>query len=94
VRSDVIPYGIAAGVFARLRGINLVGMRRRKLSPESIRAVRSVYRILFLGKGKRSEQVEKAAAEFGEDPAAAEVIAFVRERRDRPLCLPNAQEVD
>ena len=94
LRADVIPFGIAAGVFARLRGVNIVGMRRRKFSVESIRAVRSTYRMLFMGKGNIAERVEAAAAEFGQDPAVAEIIAFMRGRRDRPLCLPNAQQAD
>ncbi len=94
LRADVIPFGVAAGVFARLRGVNLVGMRRRQFSTESIRAVRSTYRALFLGKGKLADRVEAATAEFGGDPAAAEILAFVRDRRERPLCLPNAQQAD
>ncbi len=91
LRSDVIPFGVAAGVFARLRGINLVGMRRRKFAAESIRAVRSTYRILFLGKGKLSDRIEEASARYGSDPAAAQIVAFVRDRRDRALCLPGSQ---
>ena len=44
LRGDVIPFGIAAGSFARLSGINVVGMRRRKFPRESIRAVRSAWK--------------------------------------------------
>ena len=32
LRGDVIPFGIAAGAFARLSGVNVVGMKRRKFS--------------------------------------------------------------
>ncbi len=50
VREDVIPFGLAAGSFARLSGINVVGMKRRKFSSEAIRSARFAYRLIFFGK--------------------------------------------
>jgi UDP-N-acetylglucosamine acyltransferase len=92
VPSDVIPFGMAYGVPARLRGINLVGMRRRKFTADNVRAVRTAYRVLFLSKNSPADQVAAAQAETGGDPAADQVIAFVRERRRRPICRPGAQQ--
>ncbi len=92
VPSDVIPFGMAFGVPARLRGFNLVGMRRRKFTADNIRAVRTAYRILFLSKNSPADQVEAAQAEVGGDPAADQIIAFVRERRRRPICRPGGSQ--
>ena len=89
LRSDVIPFGMAAGVFARLRGVNVVGMKRRKLAAASIRAVRSAYRLLFLGKGEMAQRLDTTEAELGHDAAVAQIISFIRGGRDRPLCLPG-----
>jgi UDP-N-acetylglucosamine acyltransferase len=89
VRGDVIPFAIAAGVYARLNGINVVGMRRRKFTAETIRAVREAYRLLFLGEGVLAHRVEAVAAKYGADPAVAQIVAFVRAARDRPLCYPS-----
>jgi UDP-N-acetylglucosamine acyltransferase len=89
LRSDVIPFGMAAGVFARLRGVNLVGMKRRNLAATSIRAVRTAYRLLFLGKGEMARRLDTAETELGHDAAVAQIIAFIRGGRDRPLCLPG-----
>lgn len=89
LRSDVIPFGIAAGVFARLRGVNTLGMRRRNFDNSTIRAVRSAYRQLFLGKGTMAERIAAAEAQWGDVPAVAQIIAFIRSGRDRPLCLPG-----
>lgn len=47
VTRDVLPYMIADGVPARLRGLNLVGLRRGGLSAEDIRALRRAYHALF-----------------------------------------------
>jgi UDP-N-acetylglucosamine acyltransferase len=89
LRGDVIPFGLAAGSFGRLSGVNVVGMKRRKFPPESIRAVRSAYRALFFGEGILARRIETTEAQLGHDPAVARIIAFVRERRDRPLCSPG-----
>src|SRR5579883_703096 len=89
LRGDVIPFGLAAGSFARLSGVNVVGMKRRKFSPESIRAVRSAYRSLFFGEGSLARRLDATQAKFGHDPDVAEIVAFVRDKRDRPLCAPG-----
>ena len=89
LRGDVIPFGLAAGAFGRLSGVNVVGMKRRKFPSESIRAVRSAYRSLFFGDGVLAHRIETTEAKFGHDPAVARIIAFVREKRERPLCFPG-----
>ncbi|MEA2935083.1 MAG: UDP-N-acetylglucosamine acyltransferase [Variibacter sp.] len=89
LRGDVIPFAMAAGAFARLAGVNVVGMRRRKFSAPTIRAVRSAYRLLFLKEGELASRVDSVEAEYGSDPAVSEIIAFVRADRKRPLCYPG-----
>ena len=86
VREDVIPFGLVAGSFARLSEINIVGMRRGKFPADSIRAVRSTYRILFLEGGAMAQRLDDAEAKYGADEVAAQVIAFVRNRGRRPIC--------
>jgi UDP-N-acetylglucosamine acyltransferase len=90
IRSDVIPFGLAAGSFARLSGINVVGMRRRKFSAESIRAVRNAYRILAFSKDAMAERVNAIEAQLGGDEAVAQIVAFLRKSRHRPLCQPGS----
>ena len=92
LRSDLIPLGIASGNVARLVGINQVGMKRRGYSPESIHAVKSLYRKLFLGAGVFRDRVEAAVAEFGNDPLAGPIVEFVRTAAHRPLCQPGMRE--
>jgi UDP-N-acetylglucosamine acyltransferase len=86
VRSDVIPFGLAAGPSARLSGVNVVGMRRRKFSADAIRAVRSAYRMLFLGKDAMERRLEKVEAQFAGVEPVERMIAFIREAGKRPLC--------
>ncbi len=89
LRGDIIPFGMAAGAFARLAGVNIVGMRRRKFSAEAIRAVRSAYRMLFLAEGTLAQRVDAVESALGSEPAVAEIVTFVRAERRRPLCQPG-----
>ena len=86
-RSDVIPFALAQEV--KLRGINVVGMRRRKFSNETIRVVRTAYRKLFHGGGVFAERVDAVEKEFAGSPAVAEMVGFIRAERRHRLCFPD-----
>jgi UDP-N-acetylglucosamine acyltransferase len=90
LRGDVIPFAVAVGGSARLTGINVVGMRRRKYSVEDVRAVRRAYRMLFSGEGDLDGRVAALEGEFAGVPAVADIVAFVRTPRKRPLCHPGS----
>jgi UDP-N-acetylglucosamine acyltransferase len=89
VRADVIPFGLANGAVARLIGINVVGMRRRGFSKESIAAARNAYRMLFFDNAPMAQRLANAETELGSDPAVAQMVAFIRAGSKRPLCRPG-----
>ncbi len=47
VSRDVPPYTIAQGYPARLRGVNVVGLKRRGFSGKTVSMLRSAYRAVF-----------------------------------------------
>jgi UDP-N-acetylglucosamine acyltransferase len=87
LRSDVIPYGLATGQFARLEGLNVVGMRRRKFTTPRLRLLREFYRRLFHGQGTFAERLAAIQPMAAEDPAIAEILAFIGDGVKRPLCM-------
>jgi UDP-N-acetylglucosamine acyltransferase len=86
VREDVIPFGLVAGSFARLSGINVVGMKRRKFSLETIRAVRTAYRLIFFGKDAMTRRLEDVESKYGDNESVAQIVAFIRNKGHRPIC--------
>ncbi|MDR1951954.1 MAG: acyl-ACP--UDP-N-acetylglucosamine O-acyltransferase [Elusimicrobiota bacterium] len=50
VTMDIIPYALCCGDRAVLDGLNLVGMRRKKMGQKEIDDIKKAYRILFLSK--------------------------------------------
>ena len=90
VENDVIPYGMALGNRASLAGLNLVGLKRRNFSRESIHDLRRAYRLLFAEEGTLKERVGDVAGEFAAHPQVHEILDFIRDGGDRAICTPKA----
>lgn len=88
IDSDVIPYGMAIGNRARLAGLNLVGLKRRKFDREDIHTLRAAYRMIFSSEGTLKERVDDAASLFETSPMVQKVVQFITKANDRPICLP------
>ena len=88
VRDDVIPFGLVNGQYAVLEGLNIIGMKRRKFTRERLAAVRSFYQNLFHASGVFVERLARVQPLASEDPAIAEILAFIASGKHRPLCLP------
>ena len=89
VVKDVIPYGSVWGNHAHLEGLNLVGLKRRGFTRETINDMRAAYRMLFADEGAFQERVEDVARVFSGSPEVSEIIDFIRSDATRPLCLPS-----
>jgi UDP-N-acetylglucosamine acyltransferase len=88
VTKDVIPYGSVWGNHAHLEGLNLVGLRRRGFSRETISELRAAYRLLFADEGTFQERLADAAEAHGNSPEVMEIITFIQADANRPICLP------
>ncbi|MEM9171022.1 MAG: acyl-ACP--UDP-N-acetylglucosamine O-acyltransferase [Pseudomonadota bacterium] len=89
VPTDVIPFGSAVGNHARLAGLNVVGMKRRGFSRDTIHAVRAAYRDLFFGTDPFQERLERAAVRYADVPEATAIIRFVRDGGKRAIMTPE-----
>jgi UDP-N-acetylglucosamine acyltransferase len=89
LENDLIPYGMALGNRAHLSGLNIVGLQRRGFSREDIHTLRRAYRLLFADEGTLVERMEDVEKEFKAHPIVTEILAFIRERGRRGLCMPH-----
>jgi len=85
VDQDVPPYGLAMGNRARLRGLNLTGLKRAGLTKGQIRDLKSAFDLLFEGETPLKEATEQALARWPEDPRIAHLARFVAES-ERGIC--------
>jgi UDP-N-acetylglucosamine acyltransferase len=96
VTTDVIPYGIAIGLHCRLGGLNLIGLRRRKIPRENIHALRAAFRAVFLEwDGSIHENAKRAADDtWMRFPEVAEVINFILADAKRPISPARKKGAD
>jgi UDP-N-acetylglucosamine acyltransferase len=85
VSKDVPPYCNATGDRARLRGLNLEGLKRRRVEKEKIEALRKAYRIMFRSKLKIRDAIMKVRQELSGCAEAEQLVTFV-ENSQRGVC--------
>jgi UDP-N-acetylglucosamine acyltransferase len=93
ISRDVIPFVMATGRFARLAGLNAVGLKRRGYDKPTLHALHQAYRLFFSSQGPRAERLQAVADEYGEFPAVQQLIEFIRASGNRPLALPRDPDV-
>jgi UDP-N-acetylglucosamine acyltransferase len=93
VRGDLIPYGLATGDWARLEGLNLVGLKRRNFERDDVNALRRAYRLLFADEGTLAERINDVAEEFAAVAVVQEVVDFLRSADGRAICVPRETAV-
>jgi UDP-N-acetylglucosamine acyltransferase len=75
VPQDVAPYTRVAGIPPRTFGLNTVGLTRRGFSPDTVAALKQVYRLFFR---EKLSVIDAAARVRAEVPPLLEVEHFVR----------------
>ncbi|WP_040593505.1 acyl-ACP--UDP-N-acetylglucosamine O-acyltransferase [Mesorhizobium metallidurans] len=91
---DVIPYAIAVGNRASLRGLNIIGLKRAGLPRSEIHTLRKAYRTIFDRSRTVGENIEFAKAEFVSSPTAMKIIDFIASRGKRHYAVPSLKAGD
>lgn len=89
VEHDVIPYASVMGDRARLSGLNIVGLKRRKFSRDQIHNLRTAYRLLFAEEGTMAERLLDVTAMYKDEPAVMEIVEFINVDSNRSICQPK-----
>ncbi len=77
LNQDVPPYMLVSGVPAALHGLNLIGLKRRGFSDETIRALKRAHQTIFRSGLTQAKALEQVRAEDGEVPEVRRLIEFV-----------------
>jgi UDP-N-acetylglucosamine acyltransferase len=88
VPADVIPYGMVAGDRARLIGLNLVGLKRRRVPRSEVAALRAAFAEMFEGEDTLKARVAEARAKNPDNALVAEIAEFVLGGSERRFTLP------
>lgn len=85
VSKDIPPYCNATGDRARLRGLNLEGLRRRGFTKAQVEALKKAYRIIFQSALRVKDALKRVRKEFPNLPEVAHLVAFI-EQSQRGVC--------
>lgn len=88
VDSDVIPYGSVKGDRANLIGLNIIGMKRNGIPRNEVDALRNAYKIIFSSEETMIQKVGHAVDKLGNNDRVREIISFIQNSSQRPICLP------
>lgn len=92
VTRDIIPYASALGNQAQLVGLNVVGLKRRGFTAQTIRDLRTAYKALFFGPGLFRDRAAALREKFGDNPEVAHMLDFVDGEAKRPLMTTVASD--
>ena len=87
VLSDVIPFGLSMGNRNNLMGLNLIGLRRSKVSNENIKKIQLAYEIIFKTPSFR-ENIEQLNNDLKENEFVKKILRFINTDKKRPISIP------
>ena len=85
VSKDIPPYCNATGDRAKLRGLNVEGLRRKGFTGEQIATLKKAYRIIFQSGLRTKDALKEVKREFPESPEIERLVVFI-ERSQRGIC--------
>ncbi len=88
VLSDVIPFGLSLGNRNNLAGLNLIGLRRAKISNDNIKIMQKAYNIIFKSENFRSN-IDNLSSEIKNNEFVNKIINFINADKKRSISLPE-----
>ena len=88
VLSDVIPFGLSLGNRNNLAGLNLIGLRRAKVSNENIKIIQEAYNIIFKSSNFRSN-IENLKSDIKKNQFVSKIIDFINSDKKRAIAVPE-----
>lgn len=78
---DVPPYILVAGEPLKYNGLNVVGLRRRGFSNETINMLKEVYRLIYRSGFSISQALEQIQSGFEPTEEIKEIITFIQQSK-------------
>lgn len=80
VDRDVIPFGMVTGDRGKLRGLNVIGLKRSGFDEHTVKSITRAFMFLFNGKeGSFESRLAEAKEKFKDNPMVMEQIKFIDE---------------
>ena len=87
VEKDIIPYGLYIGIRENLKGINLIGMKRKGLNNSQINNINELIKKIFDHNDTIANNIQSADIKDTNILEVKEIIEFINENPKRGLCI-------
>ncbi|MBW2476937.1 MAG: acyl-ACP--UDP-N-acetylglucosamine O-acyltransferase [Deltaproteobacteria bacterium] len=78
VAQDIPPFTVAQGDRAKTVGLNLIGLKRRGFSDDSVRGLKQAYRLIFRSGLRLDEALQSIAEDIDSSPELEHFVAFIK----------------
>lgn len=90
VQRDVIPYALLE--MGDMKGINLVGLKRRGYPLSDIADLRRAVTELFAPDGTLAERVKTVGEKYADSAPVQEIVSFMQAESKRGFCQPKQED--
>ena len=87
IEHDVLPFSLVQGERASLRGLNLVGLKRRGFSKTQVAQMREILDLIFSAEGTKEDRL-RAIESLNLEEAVRPLVTFLKKDTSRGLCGP------
>ena len=86
VKSNIIPYGLYFGIRDNLRGLNLIGLKRKKLNSKSINNIQRAFKKIFDKNNSIENNLDQLTNEEKSILEIREIVDFISLNLKRGVC--------
>ena len=87
VEQDIIPYGLYTGIRSHLRGLNIIGLKRKGMDSKKIKQLKNIYSIIFDTKNPLTINLKKINDISNDE--YEEIKKFILSKSIRGICTPK-----
>ena len=88
VEQDIIPYGLYTGIRSNLRGLNIIGLKRKGVNKDKILKLKKFYSLIFDNKNSIDLNVKNLKNNLIKIDELNDIISFILSNSSRGICTP------
>ena len=89
VEKDIIPYGLYTGIRENLKGINLIGLKRKGLNNSSIKKINLFVEEIFSSSDTILNNIKKIEFDIKKINEIEDIVNFIKDDTQRGICILN-----
>jgi UDP-N-acetylglucosamine acyltransferase len=86
VESNIIPYGLYSGIRDNLRGLNLIGLKRKKVDIKTIHKIKEIFSKIFCKPDSLEKNIKNLNQKEKSILEVAEILDFISLNLKRGFC--------